>query len=148
MIRKSRIKSKEAPDRPEINADLGLDPTDVPTTGRVFFEGSPLPVATLAGPNHTLLYVNPAFCRLADKTKDDLIGKPFSEVVVWKGCLALLDHVYGTGEAVIHAEPEALKHIPPAGHTRCGRFVVRRTDRRKSWCKWTRPHESTSRQLQ
>ena len=117
MIRKSRIKSKEAPDRPEINADLGLDPTDdVPTTERVLFEGSPLPVATLAGPNHTLLYVNPAFCRLADKTKDDLIGKPFAEVVFWKGCLALLDHVYGTGEAVVHAEPEGTE-AHPAGRS-------------------------------
>jgi len=107
MIRKSRITAKEAPDRPEINANLGFDPRDdVPMFKRVLFEGSPLPIATLAGTNHTLLYVNPAFCRLADKTKDDLIGKPFAEVVFWEGCLALLDHVCGTGEVIVHAEPE------------------------------------------
>jgi signal transduction histidine kinase len=108
MIRKSRITVKEAPDRPEINANLGFDPRDdVPMFERVLFEGSPLPIATLAGTNHTLLYVNPAFCRLADKSKDDLIGKPFAEVVFWEGCLALLDHVYGTGEVVVHAERES-----------------------------------------
>ena len=117
MIRKSRIKPKEAPDGPEINANLGLDPRgDVPMIERVLFEGSPLPVAALAGPNHTLRYVNPAFCRLADKTKDDLIGKPFAEVVFWEGCLALLDHVYGTGEAVVHAEPEDTE-AHPAGRS-------------------------------
>src|SRR5580704_10841717 len=117
MIRKSRIKPKEAPDRPEISANLGLDPTDdVPMLERVLFEGSPLPVATLAGPNHTLLYVNPAFCRLADKTKDDLIGKPFAEVVFWEGCLALLDHVYRTGKAVVHDEPEGTE-AHPAGRS-------------------------------
>jgi signal transduction histidine kinase len=107
MIRKSRIKPNEAPDRPEINAILGLDPThDAPMFERVLFEGSPLPVAALAGPNHILRYVNPAFCGLADKTKDDLIGKPFAEVVFWEGCLALLNHVYSTGEAAVHAAPE------------------------------------------
>ena len=95
--------------------NLGLDPMDdVPMIERVLFEGSPLPVAALAGPNHTLRYVNPAFCRLADKTKDELIGKPFAEVVFWEGCLALLDHVYGTGEAVVHAEPEDTEAHPAA----------------------------------
>ena len=117
MIRKSRIENKEAPDLPEINANLGLDPrVDVPMFDRVLFEGSPLPVATLGGPNYTLRYVNPAFCRLADKTKDALIGKPFAKVVSWEGCIALLDHVSGTGEAVVHAEPEGTE-AHPAGRS-------------------------------
>jgi two-component system NtrC family sensor kinase len=117
MIRKSRNKPKEASDGPEINANPGLDPTDdVPIFERVLFEGAPLPVATLAGPNHTLLYANPAFCRLAGKTKDELIGKPFAQVVFWEGCLALLDHVYSTGEAVVHAEPEG-NEVHPAGRS-------------------------------
>src|SRR5580692_4925689 len=117
MIRKSRNRPKEAPDLPEINANLGLDPrVDVPMVERVLFEGSPLPVATLAGPNYTLRYVNPAFCRLADKTKDDLVGRPFTEVVSWEGSIALLDHVYGTGEAVVHAEPEGTE-AHPAGRS-------------------------------
>jgi two-component system, NtrC family, sensor kinase len=113
MIRKSRIKPKEAPDGPEINANLGLDPKhDVPNIERVLFEGSPLPMAALAGPNHTLRYVNPSFCRLAGKTKDELIGKPFARVVFWHGSLALLDRVYSTGKAVVHAEPEDTEEHP------------------------------------
>jgi signal transduction histidine kinase len=106
MIQKSKTKPEEAPDGPEINAQPGDPRGDAQKTEQVLFEGSPLPVATLAGPNHILRYVNPAFCGLADKTKDDLIGKPFAEVVFWEGCLALLDRVYGTGEAVVHAEPK------------------------------------------
>jgi two-component system NtrC family sensor kinase len=117
MIQKSRIKSEEAPDLPEINANLGLDPRDdVPMIERAIFEGSPVPVAALAGPNHTLRYVNPAFCRLAGKTKDDLTGKSFTDVVFWEGCLALLDHVYATGEPVVHAEPEGTE-AHPAGRS-------------------------------
>jgi two-component system NtrC family sensor kinase len=115
MIRKSRIKPKEAPDGLENEANPGLDPRDdAPKFERVLFESSPLPVAALAGPNHTLRYVNPAFCRLTGKTKDELIGKPFSEVISWIGCLALLDRVYGTGQAVVHSEPEETKAHPAA----------------------------------
>ncbi len=117
MIRKSRIKFKETRDGPEINANPGLDVRDdLPMFERVLFEGSPLPVAALAGPDHTLRYVNPAFCGLVDKSKNDLIGKPFAEVVFWEGCLALLDHVYSTGEAVVHAEPEGTE-AHPAGRS-------------------------------
>ena len=65
---------------------------------RLISDTSPLPVATLAGPNHILRYVNSAFCRLACKTKDELVGKALLEVVGWEGCLALLNHVYSTGE--------------------------------------------------
>jgi two-component system, NtrC family, sensor kinase len=115
MIRKSRIKPKEAADDPDINASPGLDPKDdVPKIERVLFENSPLSVAALVGPNHILRYVNPAFCRLTGKTKDELIGKPFSEVVSWAGCLALLDRVYGTGQAVVHSEPEETETHPAA----------------------------------
>jgi signal transduction histidine kinase len=117
MIRKSKTKPEEAPYAPEINANPGHDPWgNVPKIDRVLFEGSPLPVVALAGPNHTLRYVNPAFCRLAGKTHDELIGKPFAEVVFWEGCLALLDHVHVTGEAVVHAEPEGTE-AHPAGRS-------------------------------
>jgi two-component system, NtrC family, sensor kinase len=117
MIRKSRIKTKETPDRPTTNAESGLDPTpDAPNIECALFEGSPVPVAALAGPNHSLRYVNPAFCLLAGKTKDELIGKPFAEVVFWEGCLALLDRVFATGQAVAQVEPEGTE-ARPAGRT-------------------------------
>jgi len=63
-------------------------------------------MAAMAGSNHLLRYVNSAFCRLVCKSKDKLIGKPFKEVVPWGGCLALLDHVFSTGEISIQTEPE------------------------------------------
>ena len=53
-----------------------------------------------------IFYVNSTFCRLACKTKDELVGKPLVEVVPWQGCLALLNHVYSTGEVEIQTEPE------------------------------------------
>ena len=43
---------------------------------RSILDTSPLPMAALAGSNHILRYVNSAFCRLACKTKDELVGKP------------------------------------------------------------------------
>ena len=115
MLRKSRFRPKDLPASATIDANSGLDPkSHAPDVEQMLFEGSPLPVAALAGPSHTVRYVNPAFCRLADKAKDDLIGKPFAEVVLWEGCLALLGHVCDTGEAVVDAEPvETEAH--PAG---------------------------------
>ena len=116
MIRKSKNNAMEASVPPEFNANLGLDLSDnLPMTEPAIFEGSPLPVAALAGPNHILRYINPPFCRLSCKTKDDLIGKAFAEVVFWEGCLALLDHVYSTEEAAVHAEPEGTEAHPAGG---------------------------------
>jgi len=43
---------------------------------------------TLAGSNHILCYVNPAFCRLLSKTKDELTGKPFAEAMGAMPCIA------------------------------------------------------------
>jgi two-component system NtrC family sensor kinase len=107
MIRKSRIKPKEKAASLEIIANPGVDSKpDAPNIERVLFEGSPVPVAALAGPNHTLRYVNPAFCRLSGRTRNELIGKPFTDAVFGKECLALLERVYRTGEPVAHVEPE------------------------------------------
>ncbi|MGB6132833.1 MAG: PAS domain-containing sensor histidine kinase [Acidobacteriaceae bacterium] len=106
MIRKSRIRPKKTPDDPETNANsrLRLEP-DASNNERLIVNNSPLPMATLAGPNHILRYVNPAFCRLLSKTKDELTGKPFAEAVAWEGCLALLNRVYRTGEFAVQTEP-------------------------------------------
>jgi hypothetical protein len=37
---------------------------------------------------------------------------PFTVIVSWEGCVSLLDHVYGTGEAVVHREPEGTEAHP------------------------------------
>ena len=84
MIRKSSIEPKKSPASPKINANSGVDPErDVLNIERELFECSPLPVAALAGSKHTFQYVNTAFCRVAGKTRDELTGKPFSEVMPW-----------------------------------------------------------------
>jgi signal transduction histidine kinase len=70
------------------------------------FEGSPMPVATVAGAKHIVCYVNPVFCSLVGKSKSELIGSPFAEMVPGDGCLSLLDQVYRTGKAETHTEPE------------------------------------------
>ncbi len=115
MIRKSTIKPEDAVDDPVIIANPGLDPKhDVQKIDHVLFEDSPLAFAAMAGPNHALRFVNPAFCRLACKSEGELIGRPFAEVVSWEGCLALLNRVYGTGQALAHSEPEESEAHPAA----------------------------------
>jgi len=53
---------------------------DLPSLCRFIFNNSPLPVAMAVGAKHIVRYVNPAFCRLASKSKDELIGKRFAEI--------------------------------------------------------------------
>ena len=114
MLRKSRNKPKEKGASLEIIAN-GVDSKGAaPNIEHVLFEGSPVPMAALTRPNHTLRYVNPAFCRLSGKARNELIGKPFVEVVFWEGCLALLDRVHATGQAVVHLGPEETEAYPPA----------------------------------
>jgi signal transduction histidine kinase len=107
MIRKPRIRPKETLANPAtaFNSRLDWGP-DVPMFEHSILDTSPLPTAAVRGSNHTLHDVNSAFCRLACKTKDELIGKPLIEVVPWEGCLVLLNHVYNTGEVEIQTEPE------------------------------------------
>jgi two-component system, NtrC family, sensor kinase len=113
MLRKSRNKPKEKAAGLEINAN-GVDSKGTaPNIEHVLFEGSPIPMAALSRPNHTLRYVNPAFCRLSGKARNELIGKPFVEVVFWEGCLALLDRVHATGQAVVHVGPGETEAYPP-----------------------------------
>ena len=107
MIRKPRMRPKERSENPEPGVHLRPDwERDVSGMGSSMLDTSPLPIAALAGSNHIIRYVNSAFCRLALKTKDDVIGKPLVEVVQWEGCIALLNHVYSTGEVEIQTEPE------------------------------------------
>src|ERR1700679_904205 len=87
MIRKPRIRPKETSEDRKTDAHLRLDrEPDVSNIEHSILSTSPLPMAALAGPDHILRYFNPAFCRLACKTKDELTGKPFIEVVAWEGC--------------------------------------------------------------
>ena len=75
-------------------------------------EHAPLPMATVEGASHIVRYVNPAFCRLMDKPMEQLVGKPFCEMLPEKDeCVALLDRVFRTGNPESHTQQEHSK--PP-----------------------------------
>src|SRR5665213_883169 len=80
---------------------------DLPTLCRAVADASPMPMAGLGGPVHTLRYVNLAFCLLTGKSKDELIGTAFCGVTPGMNeCMLLLDRVAKTGLADSHTGHE------------------------------------------
>jgi signal transduction histidine kinase len=70
-------------------------------------ERAPLPIVEVQGLDHTVTYVNPAFCALLGKKRSELVEKPFSEVVFGGDqCVPLLNEVYQTGEPKTLALPD------------------------------------------
>jgi two-component sensor histidine kinase len=68
---------------------------------------APLPIATVLGATHILSYANPAFCRLVNKTEQDLVGQPLHAILGERAeCLALLNRVYRSGKSEIYMEQE------------------------------------------
>jgi hypothetical protein len=64
---------------------------------------APLPMAAVEGTAHTVCCVNAAFCRLVDKTSDDLVGKPLIGVLAeLDKCLPMLDRIHLTGKPESH----------------------------------------------
>ncbi|HEY0257070.1 MAG TPA: PAS domain-containing protein [Candidatus Methylacidiphilales bacterium] len=64
-------------------------------------------MALVEGSEHIGRYVNPAFCNLLDKNKEDLIGKPFVEILPKHDkCTVLLDRVFASGLPASHTEEE------------------------------------------
>jgi signal transduction histidine kinase/ActR/RegA family two-component response regulator len=87
--------------RPEDSA-LGLQGLTAP-----IIERAPLPMVEAEGPQHIICSVNSAFCRLLQKPRAELIGKPFGKIVRnGDACTALLDKVYATGDFVTHIDPD------------------------------------------
>jgi two-component sensor histidine kinase len=69
------------------------------------FDHSPLPMATVEGTTDILRYVNPAFCRLADQTSDQLLGTPFCAMTPdTEECKALLERIYRSGQPETYAK--------------------------------------------
>jgi signal transduction histidine kinase len=80
-------------------------PPDLSNLCLFMTEHAPMPMAALEGASHTLRYANPAFCRLVDKTREQLVGKPFSEILPEKDkCVTLLDRVFSGGEPASQTE--------------------------------------------
>ena len=67
---------------------------------RAVTEISPMPIVGVEGAGHRISYVNPAFCRLISKSKEQLVGTSFVDLpVVGEQCALTLDRVYRTGKA-------------------------------------------------
>ncbi len=66
----------------------------------MIIERAPLPIVEVQGSAHRVSHVNSAFCRLLGKSREDLIGKAFSDIVPGGDqCMPVLDRVYQTGES-------------------------------------------------
>jgi len=78
---------------------------------RTVTEDSPLAMVAAEGLTHRVTYVNPAFCRLLGSERQELLGRPFAEIVPEgeeEGSQALLDRVYRTGTAeVLQDQPHS-----------------------------------------
>jgi diguanylate cyclase (GGDEF)-like protein len=72
-----------------------------------------LPMAVMNGAGQIICYVNPAFCHLAGKSSEEMIGKSCTELMPeGDGCLLRLDRVYRTGNPESHTEQEHAKPHP------------------------------------
>jgi signal transduction histidine kinase len=66
---------------------------------------APLPMAAVGGASHIVRHVNPAFCRLMAKPTEQLVGKPFHQLLPEEDeCVALLDRVFRTGKPESYTE--------------------------------------------
>jgi PAS domain S-box-containing protein len=81
---------------------------DLSTLSLAIAEHAPWPMAIVEGSSHVVRYVNAAFCRLKDNPTQQLVGKPFCDMLPEKdGCVALLDQVYRTGKPETHTEQQS-----------------------------------------
>ena len=89
------------------HVDTAAQEVSLPMLCRAVADASPLPMAGLGGPLHTVRYVNLAFCLLNGKSKDELIGTAFCEITPGSNeCMLLLDRVAKTGLADSHTGQE------------------------------------------
>ena len=86
---------------------------DLPALCHAVADASPAPMAGLGGSLHTIRYVNLAFCLLASKSKDELIGTAFCGVTPGTNeCVLMLDRVVKTGLADSHIGQETTDTHP------------------------------------
>ena len=82
-------------------------PSDLSNLCLAFSEHVALPMAMVEGASHIVRYINPAFCHLIDKPREQLIGKSFCQMLPEQDeCVMLLDRVFRTGKSESHSEHE------------------------------------------
>lgn len=68
-------------------------------------EFSPWPMAEVEGAAHLVQAINPAFCALLEKTQEEVLGKPLSQLFPENHATrTLLERVLDSGEAATHVE--------------------------------------------
>ncbi len=84
-------------------------PLERPSLSAPIIEHAPLPMVEVHGAEHSVAYVNSAFCRLLGKTKEELLGNSFAQIIPGGDrCVPILESVYEKGETVTHVyEDEA-----------------------------------------
>ena len=74
---------------------------------------APWAVIELYGEAHIVRYANSAFCRLIDKARDEVIGRPFDDLLPPADqCRTLLDRVFRTGAAASYTAEEQAAPCP------------------------------------
>jgi len=88
-------------------------PLDLASLCLAVAECAPQPMATVEGASHIVRYVNPGFCHLMDKPKEQLVGKSFCEILPEnENCGTFLDRVFLTGKPESHTEQGHSKPNP------------------------------------
>ena len=76
-------------------------------------ERSPLPMVEVDGPEHTVRFVNAPFCALLGKSRGELVGQLFENIICsGRKCIELLNRVYETGAGGTHVEPDESDPTP------------------------------------
>jgi PAS domain S-box-containing protein len=88
-------------------------PRDLSNAYQATTEYAPMPMAMVEGASHVLRYANPAFCRLVDRSSEELVGKPFRELLPEKDeSVTVLDRVFRTGKPESHTQQQQSKSHP------------------------------------
>lgn len=89
------------------------EPSELSSLCLAITEQAPLPMATVEGATQIVRYVNPAFCRLMDKPSEQLVGKPFDELLPAKDqCVTLLKRVFRTRKPESFTEQDPSRSHP------------------------------------
>lgn len=112
-----RLEPEEAAE-PEPRHPLGF--VDEEDLARVFM-AAPTPVCMMAGSEHVVTFINPAYLQILGRPSDVLLGKPVREALKdleGQPFFSLLDKVYATGEPFVGVEVPAHIYNEQIGTTR------------------------------